>query len=285
MRSATRLGVLVLLPIALVACDSEQPAQVEVSLASINIQAVNASAKSLDVWTMIEDNDGDGFPDDGEKYLWCEGPTVQSLNPNTVPWPFSAQISVIRNGTITKEVITSEAAAEATFNIADYDRQSGQQGGSTPSDPPFACSHDSSGIPSAGNKCTSTHQLLINGRVFQFSSPRRWPAVRESLMNDTGNPLATLLGSGFGKGICTVGTPGEARLDSVPLPYTLELNKGDTIIVEARMSTSPLQGSGLSQLLVLNPSNIAGSLRIDGRRVNVQGQTSGDNVSFSFTLR
>jgi hypothetical protein len=50
---------------------------VEQQTVGVSFRAVNGLAPvniegTYNIWDMIEDNDLDGLPDDGETYLWCE---------------------------------------------------------------------------------------------------------------------------------------------------------------------------------------------------------------------
>ncbi len=265
MRSVRSLLCLLVGVVAFTGCDSEQPAQVLTSIASIEMSATNSVVKAMHTWNVFEDNDNNNVPDDGQTYLWCEFPasgTSQTSVPTSVPWSFSTEVSIIRAGTTVREVITSENATAKNFNIAQYDRTS-VTNSVTPTKPP----------------------QIVNGRLFKFTMPRRHPSVRYELMNAVKSPLANLTGATFGNGVCSAGTPGEARLDSVPLPYMIELNKGDTIIVKARINNEVLPMSGLAATVNQFPQSLSGRLQIDGRTVNVLGSRSGPAVSFSFTVK
>jgi len=284
MRFASCLAGVVMLLLPLAGCDSTQPTQVEVSLASLEVSAVGSLVVTFDVWDYIIDNDHDGLPDDGVTYLWCEK-SPQNLPPRTLPWTFSIAITVIPAGTADRIPMTSDAARSDQYNVALYDNVTELRGGLIPAIPP----RFNNGTPpdAVDNVVTIDDQ---NYRFVQFSE-RRNPSVNYDVMHALINPLAEDMGSDpteLGDGICSVGNPGESRIDDLAFPYTLSLNKGDTLIFEARIADDPPAGTGLSEVTAppgLDPSAIRIDMTVDGREVSVLGVSSGVAVSFSYTAR
>jgi len=268
----------------LVGCDSEQPLQVGDQTAAIEVNAVNAVTRTFDVWEYIEDNNGDFQPDDGNIYLWCES-QVQNLNPITLPWLFGVEIAVVRAGQSEREVLTSSAAAALTANVARYDTRT-QVLGATPQIPP----RFNDGVPPDAKDFA----IQVGTRTFRIrqNQQRRQPSVNVNVMQAVANPLRTALNIGsattLGTGQCSVGNPGPARIDGVALPYTLTLGKGDTVIVTGRMTKDVPSGLGLAAVTAspgLKPTSISATLTIDGRKVNVQGTSAGESISFSYTAQ
>jgi hypothetical protein len=110
MRREVCLGLVVLATMLVPACDSD-----------------------FEVWTMFEDNNNDGIPDDsdgdgevdgpGDVSLWCE--LTGGGSPGSVPWGYSMRIEVLRAGQTEAEQLTTEDAATDDFNRAPYDTDRG----------------------------------------------------------------------------------------------------------------------------------------------------------------
>ncbi len=271
----------------MVACDSTQPARVEEQTATLTLTAVNGSVLGFVVWQSFEDNDGNLQPDDGEFHPFCDdrqpnGQPVLDISAASVPWGFSTEITIIRAGTSNREVITSTDALTPNFNVAEYDTTTNLPVIGT-KQPVLVCGD----VPlQPGEQCDPIEDL----RTFRFTNPRRLPAVNLEVMNAPPSPLFEILQSadsslGLGDGLCSVGNPGASRLDDQELPYTVVLNKGDTIVFKARISDSLQTGTGLNTVVQSFPTALGTTLQIDGRTVAVNGNTAGTAVSFSYTSR
>jgi hypothetical protein len=297
-------GLLLLLAVA--GCDSTQPDQIEQQNIELTISAGNAIASTdetgtFNVWDVIEEPDGQPF-------LWCEflpitNPPLIGINASSVPWGFSIKISIIRAGETRPdrfcksfdpeqastfapcdsqadcldfeqcEVETSNAALNTTFNTALYDTTSVRFG-------------QSPDTPLALNLPFGQDTITIGSRTFRFTNPRQHPAYHFDVMTAADNPLAFLLGGAVGNGLCNSGNPGPSVIDGEPQPWTIALNKGDTIVVEARrgLDVPP----GLST--VATTPQLSGTLRVDGREVEqitgVRTETAANTgISFSYTAR
>jgi len=82
----------------------------------------------------------------------------------------------------------------------------------------------------------------------------------------------------------------DPNLSNQPLPFPIRLEKGDTLIVEARKEPDALHGALPPKFPVVSPPILSGRLLVGGQPVAVQGTTvstaeSGSGVAFSFTLR
>jgi hypothetical protein len=267
---------------------------VEISLASLEVSAVNSQVVGFAVWDYIIDNDFDGQPDDGQTYLWCERVLERSplppipisyISPTTLPWTFSVSITAIPAGTSERIAITSDDARNEQYNVALYDEDTVIPGGATPPLPPRFTNGTP---PDAVDRVVTIG--TENYRFVQFTE-RINPSVNYDVMHAVTNPLVDAMGfdpAVLGEGTCSVGNPGDPRIDDIIMPYTFSLNKGDTVIFEARLGDTPPAGTGLSAVTAppgLPPTALRVNMTVDGRDVNVQGVSSGDAISFSYTVR
>lgn len=313
MRLARRLTGSLLFVVLFGACDSTQPLQVEGQSLALSFGAVNALTKTFDVWDVYEDGDGNEQPDDGQTYLWCQpaqnsppGPVPPSIPPSTVPWNFSVRIRVLRAGETVADTITSAAALSSTFNVARYDTAAPFLGATAAKAP--TCT--SGGVVIS---CPAGSQAPPGGRRFAFRNPRRMSGANVVLMtsvNDASNAPALGRSPLFlevrnsvapifpnepaarprraGQGLCSEGNPGPARIDGETQPYLLDIETGDTVLVEARLATQAPTGPGLSALLLDGgspPNSLSGTMTLDGRPIALTGSSSGAAVSFSYTAR
>jgi len=112
MRNAWPTYAVVLVAAVLVAvgCDSTQPDRIESRTASVTL---NTAAK-VDLYDCFEvwqdtNNPQDGVPDVNTGFLTCEPtPPAPFKAIRSIPWRYSLRISVIRRGTTTEEVVTSD---------------------------------------------------------------------------------------------------------------------------------------------------------------------------------
>lgn len=285
MRFARRLGGSLLLVCLAGSCDSTQPLQVEVQTLDIELLAVDGQARLVDAWDFFEDNDMDNQPDNGT-FLFCQRVTSGTIltTPISVPWNFSVEVSILRAGESVAERLTSTSALSPTFNKAKYDTILVR--GSTSARP-------NNVPPATGNPPL---WVEINGRFFRFVVRGRLTSVNRDVIASTSNPLTTMSPSTYGymSGLCSISDPGPASIDTVPQPYSLEIRKGDTVIVEARKSLFPPAGivDNMLNSLILREPAITGRMFLDGNRIEVEGsQTSGgqtdpgSGISIRFTAR
>jgi hypothetical protein len=69
------------------------------------------------------------------------------------------------------------------------------------------------------------------------------------------------------------------------LPWTITINKGDTIVVEGRLANEAPIGVGLRDVINLAPMALAATIQVDGQSVPLQGSAAGRSISFSYTSR
>jgi len=141
-----------ILPVA--GCDTTQPTDAGERLVSIAMTG-NGRVAKWNVWDVWIDVDGNCQinepPDFKASYLYCqELPAFDT----TVPWPYSAEISIIRSGTTTEEVIaTTIGTANEFSNLSFYDERVIQQ------------------LPNQGCSGIPNGELRVNGR--QVSAAHR----------------------------------------------------------------------------------------------------------------
>jgi hypothetical protein len=103
--------------LATAGCDSEQPATSPSTTATLSIKASADVDKNFcwDVWSDLDGN-GDCEFDNQQKY--CETADGGSKNTRPVPWRYSAQVSILRAGTTTPQIIASSVVPGDT--VPDY---------------------------------------------------------------------------------------------------------------------------------------------------------------------
>jgi hypothetical protein len=262
MRS-TSLAVVFLVAVLVGGCDSTDPLRVEVETYDVAITSSGAAVETFHVYDMVEDGVAG-------QYMWCEriGPNDRALAPSSVPWYFTVRIQVLRAGTPDWEDLTGEEAFDPENNIASYDTTAAVVGESPIKQP---ITIDDNGVL----------------RTFTFSNPRKMTAVNEAVVVQDSNPLSEFDPAtyGYGDGLCSQGYPGPASIVEVELPYSVDLYKGDSIRVEARVDSSGPDGFGLDGQQV----SLRGALFRDGVQISeVRGTSNtqavyGDGFSFSFT--
>jgi hypothetical protein len=259
MRTPLRfLGIVLLLALG-GGCDTTQPLQID--LESYQLEIIGESQSTLafyNVYYMVED----GVPD--QVYLFCRQATV--LRVDSVPWNFSVQVEVLRNGeTIMEEIVSSLDVGD---NLTPYDEQVYTEG-----------------IPTQNPITFDTGTEL---RTFRFNNPapRRMAVSNQEVMAAVTNPLYELDPAtyGIGNGLCSLGYPGDPGILGTPQPIDIELAKGDTLVVQARKATVAPSGTWY---LTTQPK-IEGRLLLNGLEVDVTGDTKsttdpGAGISFSFT--
>jgi hypothetical protein len=278
---------------------------------------------------VADDVDGDGVT--GDESLWCElRPDVGS--PSSVPWTYSLRIRLLRAGQTDAVTITSLDAASDTFNRLGYDELESTHFASNPSqivvthargacsgNGAIVCNPDGdSDLCARLGEGTCQAQGGDVQRTFRFSSTRRriLTAANRELLRADGNfiydacsgdadcedavetslggqplvpPLGNCPGDDFGDPAVDPGT-----VDGNPDPavFGIDLNKGDTLIIEAVLSD---EVPGSNQVIEFDfEPRLRSVLEIDGAALqagDVIGDiSSGENgpgafVSFSYTSR
>ncbi len=262
MRTPLRFVGIVLLLALGGGCDTTQPLQIGTETYQLLITSEPSSSPPsvpfYNVYYMVED----GVPD--QVYLFCTNPVL--LRTQTVPWNFSVTVEILRAGeTVMGEIVIS---TDLENNLTPYDEQVYTEGIRTQNPIVF--------------------NTPAGPRTFRFMNPppRRLAAANHEVMAAVTNPLFQLAPGtyGIGNGLCSLGYPGEAGINGLAQPLTIELNKGDTLVVQARKAASAPPGTWY---LGAHPK-LKGVLLLDGQPVQVNGTTmstaaTGDGISFSFT--
>jgi hypothetical protein len=261
MRTPLRfLGIVLLLALG-GGCDTTQPLQIDVASYQLEIRTLSQNRLPFyNVYYMVED----GVPD--QVYLFCVEAGVEGA-PTSIPWNFSATVEILRAGETVPEVIVS--SIDVGDNMTPYDTQVLTEG-----------------IPTQNPITIDDGGTL---RTFRFSdpAPRKLMVAHEEVQQATTNPLYEFDDTlyGLGDGLCSAGYPGPSGVAGTPLPLTIEIRKGDTLIVQARKSNQQLPGTGYLE----GEPQLLGRLLLNGLPVQVRGDTvsepnvEGSGISFSFT--
>ena len=289
MGTAGRVAGIVTLAVAVWGCDSDQPLRVAEQTFELSLAAGGSEAPVYFVYDAFEDNDGDFAADDvnsdgqADFFLWCIA-TLETASAASVPIGYTVEVTILRDGEATREMVTSNAAlADSTSNLSDYDPSPARFGG-VPTRQPITI--DDGGTP----------------RTFRFTNERRLGTASRAVVMSTatrdsawgmgvGNPLHSFDSMyGLGNGLCSANDPGPAVIDrdsASTYPLQITLNKGDTVTVKARRALSLPTG-----ITVLNPPapSISASFRVNNKPVSVRGSTAsmqgpGEGFTFTFTSR
>jgi hypothetical protein len=275
-----RLAVLACLVIAMPGCDTEQPQQIGAQVAQVSF-STNAGAFQYDVWERYVDADLDGVPDQFDPQGRPIVPPVQVqclqvvdrvgipeiASANSVPWTHSLEILLLKVGETQPVTVSTIDALDEFFNRTPYDDFR------APVQPRPPCT--------APEVCTPLGRWSGASRIVMES---RYEDLARLYTPQNGIPIAGLFR-------CP-GSPGggDARLDGTidnpgTPPFSLTLEKGDTIIVRARKALLAQNG-----LETASAPRLSGRLTVGGRIVTPAGTSSstdgpGAGVSFSYTVR
>lgn len=228
MRSTRSLaGALVLLVVLGVGCDSDSPLQREEQSLTVVFVASGALLTTFNAYDLIVDNDFDGLPDStcagntsilcsnerpvtgcgangpciSQVFLWCEDnnptnlPAVAILPPSSMPWNYSLEVSILRAGSTTREVLISGVEGNVTNNMTPYNSATN---GLNPQDKADLTTFFCAGGVDDGNLCTSdadcTAGNCTNPRRFVFSNPRTLSPADRQVVEADRNPLFDLFG-------------------------------------------------------------------------------------------
>jgi len=282
MRIRARLAVLACLAIVTLGCTTEQPQQIGEQVAQVSF-TTNAGVFQYDVWERYVDADLDGVPDqfdpqgrliDPPVQVQClqvvdSAGTPQTASSSSVPWRHSLEILLLKKGETEPVTVTSLDALDSLFNVTPYDdtRFSGQA--RPPCTPPEVCTQ--LGRVTGASRLVMESRYEDLGRVYTTPGPN--PIEIDGLFRCPGSP-----GGGDPRLGGTLDNPGSP-------PFSLTLEKGDTIIVRARKALFAQNG-----LETASAPRLSGRLTVGGRNVDVAGNSSsttdpGTGVSFSYTVR
>jgi hypothetical protein len=306
MRRLSCLAGAVLLLWPAIGCDSDDPTQIGEQTLAVGFNTTNAVASQFDVWDVFRDRNclpdadpatptpaelqcatdadcmgivgfsgvcgSDGvaddlsFPPDGtpDVFVFCEqaldtgGNPIQSSVQN-VPWNFSVQIRVLRDGETVKDAIVT--SPNVGSNLTPYDDFL-----STVIVP--ACP----AVPITGVPCPDP------GNAFFYSNPRRRSqASREVVDSNVFTIPGTL------QPACPGEPQGDSGINGQNLPISIRVNKGDTVLVDARKTDG-------QTIPILNEPTLAATVTLDGSQVQPDGVVVSDavpgaGISFFFTVR
>jgi hypothetical protein len=288
MRSIYGMAGIILLVALTGSCDTTQPLLLEEQLFVLKVRAPGAQTNLFDVYDGFEDSDNDGNPDDVDGdgnpdfFLFClfrtltpPGPPPGVSNPTSVPFGYTIEISILREGETESELIVTPAAvSDPDVNLTEYDLTATIFGPVLPLSPITI------------DTPTGTH-------IFKFINGRILSEAQRDVMASTSNPLAILQPGPYankGEGLCSIFDPGDPRIDggaTGPYPYEIVLGKGDTVTVSARRAVSAPLG-----LTIRNPPapSLSASFTLGGSEVIVRGTKAsgsgpGEGFSFSYTSR
>jgi hypothetical protein len=267
----------------------------------VSFNAIGAQFPAFQAFDMIVDNDLDGVADRtcagntsllcstdldcganapcrSEVFLWCEN-TGLNLPPNSVPWNYSLDVSLIRAGSTTRVQLIRGLEDNLARNMTPYNTQT-----------------------NPGNVLPKAPVTIFGLRVV-FSNPRVLSSADRVVVEANRNPLFDLIGGlppgQPAPGICFDSAfPGNPRIvpptskdPDFPLSelgsgFSVDLNKGDTLIVKARIVDDPITGF---PAITAEP-NLFATLVVDGAQVQFAGSelsnfANGTGISFSFTSR
>lgn len=166
-----------LLALALVlsgaACDTRQPTDAGTQEISITMTGTG-KAEIYNIWDEWRDNDGDCQISDGDLDLGTNECDAQGNDlDTTVPWRYSAVITVIRAGTTTEELVASSIGSANEFSSVSF--------------------YDDTVIRELAGQCTGDpgDVMLVNGRQMTAASFD----VMSGCLGETNLPPANVLGS------------------------------------------------------------------------------------------
>jgi hypothetical protein len=138
----TRWAILAALPAALatLGCDSTQPDQVSASPATLLITA-EAKVDNNNCWEVWEDTNDDSVPDQNDNFVICSPVGSETKVTRSVPWRYSIQVSLLRSGETTAEILGTSAQPGGPIplyaSMTPYDQTPPAVGATRPPEPPY----------------------------------------------------------------------------------------------------------------------------------------------------
>lgn len=278
-------GLVLLAFLTTVGCDVNQPLQVDESMAEVRFTAPTATgpARTYNVWTMYEDSDRDGLPDDGDgdgqgdTYPWCELTDASLWRPPvSIPWFHSLEITVTRSVDNSKERVTNDASLEIDGNLTFYD--SVVEAATLAEKPPI----------------TLGSRRFVFDNDGQFGPSTRLTAAHQRVASGTSNPLSDIGGAdgqyGHERGLCSRYYPGPPTIGGGPGVFGVVLKKGDNMVVGARRGTGVAQMQYRDTAGVLKPlfpppgASVESELTIDGSPIAIDTGNTGSGIQFGSSI-
>lgn len=138
----TRWAILAALPVALatLGCDSTQPDQVTAAPATLLITA-KAKIDDNNCWEVWEDTDNDNVADQNDNSVVCSPVTSETKVTRSVPWRYSIQVSLLKSGQTTAEIIGTSVEPGGPIpefaSMTPYDETPQTVGATRAPDPPY----------------------------------------------------------------------------------------------------------------------------------------------------
>lgn len=235
-------------------CDTEQPLQSGGQNLKIGFRS-EAAMSVYNVWDTQVDIDGDGVTD---RVLWCEAPVGPPTRPVDYPLNYSVSVELIPGGLPYPRRLSPAAAAEGFPSLTPYDEA----------------------VP--GPAFPENKTVVAGSTTLQLTGGREITVANRDFI-ETPKIVAPDLGS-----ICPFAPAldlGESNFAGRPAEFGVLMQRGDTVVVRARMFGNPGD-----RLQTASPPRLFGVMTLNGRAVTPAGSTStttdpGAGVTFSFTYR
>ncbi len=249
------------------ACTTEEPLQSSgQTTAQITFTAeAKYSHFTLDVWDAVVDLDGNGVP---EQRIWCQqvdAPVAYFA----YPMEFSVEIDRVAAGSSKVERLTD---ARYSANLQSITPP-------YPNGTPIAPLEQAVDVPDPRNPSQTIRLALTNGRRLTTGSLDYLLRLKipRSLMNSQ-CPEDTLDNSS---------NIGAAEIAGKTPPFTIRVNRGDTVIVKARKSPDPLLRvkADDNEIRFLSDAAVLGVPGIVTTGTRESPTLSEDGIAYSFTVR
>jgi hypothetical protein len=245
-----------LLVLSGVACDTEQPTDAGEQIVSVSVTG-NGTVEKWDVWEEWSDADGDCDPDpNGFRTLECL-PANDTLS-TTVPWRYSAEISVIRAGSTVEEVVaTSLGTADEFSSLSFYD--------------------DLGAIEPVSNRCPGDPGTVwVRGNRYSASQGRTESLMDKSIME---------LCLGYSEPLLK-----EANVLGQVDKFDVVVRQGDTVVFRARKGRDGTLESNPYDAVAIGAVDQTALMFVDGLEVEplgdaATGDADGGGISISFRIR
>ena len=230
-------------------CDTTQPLDAGQQTFSITMEAF-ADTEAFDIWDVLVDTTipPDGVPDVEADFKRCVVSTSSSAGSAPVPWNYSAEISVVRAGSTTEEVVESSVDGPRPFSSL------------TPYDDTLLDNTDEQPLP----PFEEGSLFFVNGRTVTTGN-------RDFIESCAGIALSV----------------SEPNVLGQPGAFNIVLNPGDTIIVRARkqlVTRSEVGGLFRNGAELSSGTSLDGRAVLPKGTLDTDDE-DGSGLSYSFTLQ